>query len=315
MKKYSPSHRQFIENCEDILSKQSYVSINESALKAFAKTLKASDFIPDWKDYISPAANDAEHYDFARAFYELAMITAQNGGYIYADETGAAQKWGKDGSGAKAMVEKMAEIRAAKALPFYDITPAEVGGKLSPLLAGVPFAEKRLAIFKEFASVENHGKMAKLLDSAFDGTAYKFDMSFVKKLAAIFPEGLGNDPFFKKATLTALMAAGNAHHRGIKVDVADLAVAADYILPQVLNADHVGILSFNADLQETLEKRQLLPEDSNKVEALRAAAVVVCEKLSKLSGLTAQDIDASLWLAGRKLQNARPHMMCSTTWF
>jgi hypothetical protein len=47
MNKKSLTHRQFIENCEDILARQSYVSINESALKAFAKTLKASDFVPD----------------------------------------------------------------------------------------------------------------------------------------------------------------------------------------------------------------------------------------------------------------------------
>jgi hypothetical protein len=51
------------------------------------------------------------------------------------------------------------------------------------------------------------------------------------------------------------------------------------------------------------------------VAALRAAAVVVCEKLGKLSGLSAQDIDGHLWLAGRKLQNARPHMMCPTMRF
>ena len=315
MSKTSLTHQQFVKNCEDILARQSYASINEDSLKVFAKTLKASDFIPDWKDYISPIANDAVHYDFTRAFYELAMITAQNGGFIYEDENGAAQKWQKDGSGAKAMVEKMAEIRAAKALPFYDITPAQVDSKISPLLEGVPFASKRLKIFKEFASAENQQKVAALLESAFNGTSYKFDMDFVKKLAAVFPEGLGSDPFLKKATLTALMAAGNAHHHGLKVDVSDLTIAADYILPQVLNADSVGVLSFNKEMTEDLEKRQPLHEDSDKVTALRAAAVVACEKLAKLSGLTAQDIDANLWLAGRKLQNARPHMMCYTTRF
>jgi len=310
------THQKFIENCEDILSKQSYVSINDAALKAFAKTLKKSDFIPDWKEYISSAANDADNYDFNRAFYELAMITAQNGGYIDGDENGNARKWGKDGSGAKAMVEKMTEIRDAGALPFYDIkTAAEIDARIAPRLTNMPFAVKRLAIFKEFASDDNYRKTVKLLNSVFDGTTYKFDMDFVVKLAAIFPEGLGNDPFFKKATLAALMAAGNAHHHGVQVDVSDLPVAADYILPQVLNADHVGVLSFRADLTETLENRQLLPENSDKVAALRAAAVVVCEKLSKLSGLTAQDIDANLWLAGRKLQNARPHMMCETMRF
>ncbi len=315
MSKLSRTHQEFIENCEDILSRQSYVSINETALEAFAKTLKPSDFIPDWKEYVSPAANDADRYDFNRAFYELAMITAQNGGFIYEDDKGQAQKWGKDGSGAKAIVEKMAEIRATGALPFYDITPAGVDKKIGHMLKGVPFAEKRLTIFKEFADGDNYSKVTKLIDSAFDGATYKFDMDFVKKLAEIFPTGLGNDPFFKKATLTALMVAGNAHHHGIKVDVSDLTVAADYILPQVLNADNVGVLTFSPELTKGLEERKSLTEDSDKVQALRAAAVVVCDKLAKLSGLTAQDIDANLWLAGRKLQGARPHMMCYTTRF
>ena len=313
----SRTQRMFIENCNDILSKQSYVSINEAALKAFAKTLKESDFIPDWKDYISAAANDAVNYDFTRAFYELAMITAQNGGFIYADETGTAQKWGKDGSGAKAIVEKMKEIRDAGALPFYDIkSTANIDTRIAPLLAGVPFAGKRLAIFKEFASPENHKKFSNLLFSGYDGSGtLKLDMNFVKALANVFPEGFGNDPFYKKAILATLMVAGNAYHHSYPVDVSDLPVAADYIIPQVLNADGVGILKFNKDLTATLENYEFLPEDNDKVAALRAAAVVVCDRLSMLTGLTAQDIDAHLWLAGRKLQNARPHMMCNTIRF
>ena len=311
------THREFLENCNDILSQQSYVVINNNALEAFAKTLKKSDFVPDWKDYISADANDSSNYDFTRAFYEMAMITAQNGGFIYADETGTAQKWGKDGSGAKGIVEKMKEIREAGALPFYDIkSPADIDARLAPLLEGVPFASKRLAIFKEFALPENHKKFSDLLTLTYDGSgALKLDMDFVRAFAKIFPEGLGNDPFYKKAILATLMVAGNAHHHNYPVDVSDLPIAADYIIPQVLNADNIGILKFNDNLTETLTKREFLLENSDKAAALRAASVVVCERLAELSGLTAQDIDAHLWLAGRKLQNARPHMMCNTMRF
>lgn len=315
MKNTSAAHQAFVENCQDIVSHQSFVTIDEAAVTAFAKTLKKSDFVPDWKEYISDAANNAERYDFKRAFYELAMITAQNGGYIYVDESGQAQKWGKDGSGAKAMVEKMAEIRSAGALPYYDIGPTEVEAGIGPLLKDVPFAEKRLQMFKEFADPKNFNKVSALLDEAFDGRVYKFDVSFVHKLAEIFPTGLGNDEFFKKATLTVLMASANGYNHGVKADTSDLTIAADYILPQVLNADSVGILSFSPSMTKTLEKKEVLTENSRKVRALRAAAVVVCEKLAKKSGLSPQDIDSNLWLAGRKLQGARPHMMCLTTRF
>jgi len=311
----SQTHRAFIENCKDILARQSDVVINDKALEAFAQTLKASSFIPDWKEYISAAANDEAQYDFKRAFYEMAMIVANQGGFIYEDAAGVAQKWQVNGSGARAMVEKMAEIRDAGALPFYDLSPAAVEANIRPLLAGVPFADERIAIFKSFADPARHQAVMDLLDGAFDGGKYTFDMAFAEKLAQVMPEGFGNDPFFKKSILTALMASANGHHHGVKTDVSDMTIAADYILPQVLNADHIGVLSFSPALTEKLQKREMFRENADAVTALRAAAVVACERLAEISGLSAQDIDGALWLAGRKLQNARPHMMCKTMQF
>lgn len=311
----SPAYRAFIENCEDILARQNDVQINDAALDAFAQTLKASDFVPDWKEYISAAANSAEAYDFKRAFYEMAMIVANQGGFIYEDAAGAAQKWHLNGSGAKAMVAKMAEIRDAGVLPHYDIGAQDVRAKIAPLLEDVPFAEKRLEIFEAFADPARHRAVMDLLDRAHDGEKYVFDMAFAQELAAVMPEGFGNDPFFKKSILTALMAAGNGHHHGIKTDVSDLTVAADYILPQVLNAGHIGVLSFSDALAEKLDKRKLFQENAQEVTVLRAAAVIACERLAEKSGLTSQDIDGHLWMAGRKLQNARPHMMCQTMQF
>jgi len=311
----SSVRRQFLENCEDIVRKQADVTIDDAALKAFAKTIQASNFVPDWKEYISEAANSAENYNFKRAFYEFAMITAQQGGFIFEDANGQAQKWQKNGSGAKAMVEKFAEIRAAGALPFYDIAEQDIGQVLRPFFAEVPFTEQRLAILKEFAAPETHDKVMQLLDSMYDGTQYKLDMNFLGQLAQILPQGLGDDPFMKKNMLTALMAAANAHHHGVKVDTSDLLPAADYILPQVLNADHVGILKFSPALTEKLEKRQGLDENAREVEALRAATILVCDRLMKESNLSAQAVDGTLWLAGRGLKNARPHMMCYTLRF
>ena len=334
----SKTHHAFIENCADILARQSDVVINDHALEVFAQTLKASSFVPDWKEYISAAANDDAQYDFKRAFYEMAMIVANQGGFIYEDADGVSQKWQVNGSGAKAMVEKMAAIRdagalpfydlkpevveaairpllAAGALPFYDLKPEVVEAAIRPLLAGVPFADERIAIFKSFADPARHQAVMDLLDTAFDGEKYTFDMAFAEKLAQEMPEGFGNDPFLKKSILTTLMASANGHHHNIKTDVSDMTIAADYILPQVLNADHIGVLSFSPALTEKLQRRDMFRENANEVMALRAAAVVACEKLSEISGLSAQDIDGALWLAGRKLQNARPHMMCKTMQF
>jgi len=295
----SAAHRAFVENCRDILSRQDDVRINDAAIEAYAGQLKSSGFIPDWKEYISAAANSRADYDFKRVFYEMAMVVANQGGFIYADADGCAQKWHLGGSGARAMVAKMAEIRAAGAL----------------LLDGVPFAEERLVIFEAFADAARYAQVAALLDDAYDGGPYVLDMAFAQRLAQAMPESFGNDPFLKKAILTVLMAAGNAHSHSIHADISDLTVAADYILPQVLNADHIGILSFSPVLEEKLSCRHLFRENAQEVTALRAAAVVACERLAELSGLTAREIDGHLWLAGRKLQNARPHMMCLTMQF
>lgn len=316
MSSKSKTHRAFIQNCADILARQSDVVINDHALEAFAQTLNASSFVPDWKEYISAAANDDTQYSFKRAFYEMAMIVANQGGFIYEDVEGVSKKWQVNGSGAKAMVEKMAEIRTAGALPFYDLaTPAAVEEKMRPLLKDVPFAEARMDIFKSFADPARHDAVMQLLDDAFDGKRYTFDMDFAQKLARVMPESFGNDPFFKKSILTALMASANGHHHGIQTDVSDMTVAADYILPQVLNADHIGVLSFSPALTQKLQNRQMFKENAAEVTALRAAAVVACDRLAKISGLSAQDIDGALWLAGRKIQNARPHMMCKTMQF
>jgi len=305
----------FLENCRDILARQSHVTINDAALDKFAETLKKSTFIPDWKDYISAEANSQDAYDFKRAFYEMAMIIANQGGFIYEDEDGQAKKWQVNGSGARAMVEKMAEIRAAGALPFYDVAPGDVEAKIGLLLHDTPFAKERLDIFSEFADPARHRQVMDLLDSAFDGEKYRLDISFAQKLAAILPAGFGGDSLMKKSILTCLMATANAHHHGVKGDISDMTIAADYILPQVLNADHVGILQFSPELTEKLQKKQSFAENAEEVTILRAAAVIACDKLAKKSGLNAQDIDGALWLAGRKLQNARPHMMCYTMWF
>lgn len=314
MKEVSTLHQQFIDNCRDIVARQSDVTINEAAVEAFAMTIQASTFVPEWKDYISAAAQ-AEPYDFRRVFYEMAMLTAQQGGFIYEDAAGQPRKWQQDGSGAKAMVAKMAAIRESGALPFYQIGADAVEARIGPLLAGVPFAEKRLEIFREFADAGNHRRLMELLDQAFDGTQYKIDMAFVEKMAAIFPLGLGEDPFRKKALLTPLLAAANAAHHGVGVDTSDLVAATDYVLPQVLNADGVGILSFSPALTEKLENRQAFAENAGEVAALRAATALVCERLIALSGRSAQEVDSFLWLAGRKPQNARPHMLCYTLRF
>lgn len=316
-----PIRQQFLQNCRDIVRGQNDVTINATALDAFAKTLKASSFTPDWNEYISEHLRSGS-CQLVQVFYELAMITAQQGGFIDVDAQGQSYKWNINGSGARAMVETMEAIRDARALPFFDITADDVDARIRPILEklNAPFIDQRIAIFKEFADPDKFISVTLLLNRAVtnpskDGNHYKIDMDFVTKLGDIFPIGLGEDPLLKKAILTCLMAAAHVSHRGHTMDVSSLPIASDYILPQVLNADHVGVLNFSEGLTKTLTQKDLLPEADKRVEALRAATVVACAELAEKTGLGPQDIDANLWMAGRKLQNARPHMMCKTMRF
>lgn len=330
----SQRHQEFVENCKSILKKADGVTIDEAALDAFASTLKASAFVPDWKEYVSDAAN-ADPYDIQRAFFELALNIANQSGFIYAEKDGRMltleeagrsenylslmaphpQKWNVEGSGARAMVLKMAEIRAAGALPYIDIGPDEVDAKIGPMLQGVPYAEKRLAIFREFATQEAWDKVGLLLAGAFDGQKYVFDMDFAASLAQSFPESFGGDSFLKKAVLLPLIFAGHAGHHRVESDVSDLTVAADYVLPRVLSANEVGILKLEGFMQGLLRDEKPMHENSTGVEGLRAAAIVICERLAEKTGLTPREIDGALWGAGRKIKDALPHMMCYTMRF
>lgn len=325
----SQRHKEFIRNCESILAKSDGISIDEAALDNFATSLKASSFVPDWKEYVSDAAN-ADPYDPRRAFFELALNIANQSGFIYAEKDGRMltleeagrsenymslqaphpQKWNVDGSGARAMVLKIAEIRAASALPYVDIGPDEVDAKIGPLLVGVPYAEKRLAIFKEFATQEAWDKVGELLATAFDGQKYILNMDFAASLAQAFPESFGNDHFLKKAILLPLIFAGHAGHHNVEADTGDLTIAADYVLPRVLSSKEVGILRLEGFMERLLESEKPMHENSTGVEGLRAAAVVICERLAEKTGLTPREIDGALWSAGRKLKDALAHMMC-----
>lgn len=306
---------QFLKNCQDICTASPHVSVDYKQISTLAVDFGKAAQAPSWSNYISAEANQTP-LDMTRVLFEMAMICAQQGGFITPDDKGHPQKWNIGGSGASAMLAKMAEIRDARCLPYIDIEDTgKLEGMLLPLLAGVPFAQDRIAMFKEFADPNAYAALDSLVKGAKQGDGYNFDFDFIEKLAQIFPQSFATDPFRKKAILSVLMTAAHAQTKGVTVKT-DAPIASDYVLPQVLEA--MGVLKVSEDLAHKLKTRQGFDENDATVRDLRAATITACEAMCQISGAKAQDVDATLWLMGRDKDlkpKMKPAMNVYTTWF
>ncbi len=308
---------QFMQNACDIVAQSAHVSIDNEKLSALAETFKGASKPPAWNNYISDAAK-ADPFDATRVLFEMALNCAQQGGFITPDENGVPQKWNIGGSGAQAMVAKLAELRAAKVIPGIDILdPADVEAKVAPHLKDTPFAAERIAMFREFAEPAVYGKLDTLVKAAWQPAEnrYNFDFKFINDMAALFPVSFESDPFRKKVILSVLMAAAHAENRGVTI-VTDTPPASDYVLPQVLEG--LGVMKISDELREKLVKREGFAENDPVVADVRAATIVIAAELSKQSGARVQDIDSKLWLAGRDpavKPKLLPAINVYTTWF
>lgn len=308
---------QFMENARDLTAQSPHVSIDREKLASLAATFKQASTPPAWNNYISDMAKQ-DPFDATRVLFEMALICAQQGGFITPDENGVPQKWNVGGSGAQAMLNKMDELRAAKVIPGIDITdPAEVDAKISPLLKGTPFAAERIELFREFADPAAYRKLDALVKAAWqpDEKRYNFDFEFINDMADLFPKSFAADPFRKKAILSVLMASAHAENRGVAI-ATDAPVASDYVLPQVLEG--LGVLKLSDDLREKLVNKQGFAENDAIVRDLRAATITAAAELAQASGARAQDIDSHLWLAGRDpavKPKLLPAINVYTTWF
>jgi len=293
---------EFIAHHQAVVDSSANIEIDDKALRIFAEHLKKnmSDKPVRWEKYISEVANQ-EPLDINRVVFEFILISAQNGGYLYSDETGATRKWELGGSGADALVAKMKEIRDAKALPWFDIPPEEVESHIRPLLQGGPYIEERLAIFKELAEPQVQEKIARILGQSrqSDGS-YHFSCDTMLALADLSPQGLGEDPFLKKAALAVLLLANHLEARGVTVTT-DVPAAAEYRLLQTLEAAGVIVIK-NKALIDEINQEKLFDENDPLVQEMRSAVVAAVKKISDLTELPDRALDSTLWFVGRKPQ-------------
>lgn len=105
---------------EQVQSKRRHVTICPDNIPELLPWLAPGPANEAWRSYVSPL--DASAPDISRLFFELALTISQFGGFIAYRADGTVESWKRDGSGIKAILATMDEIRAVKKLPGIDIT-------------------------------------------------------------------------------------------------------------------------------------------------------------------------------------------------
>jgi hypothetical protein len=102
-------------------------------------------------------------------------------------------------------------------------------------------------------------------------------------------------PLFKRAQI----AAADLHLQGLAPagDLAALTLFADNLVPHVLRLD--GVLRFDPDLRDRIEREELIEHDSPEEVEIRACALHAVELLVAAHGsTTATAVDNALWHRG-----------------
>lgn len=306
-------HGEWFPACREIVTRQAFVTIDLGKLDKIVETVNAYADFGHWRDYVSAEA--AQGSDLTRLAFEMLVTVSNIGGYIYLDANGQAQKWEKDGSGSKALFEKLQSIREKSLLPLIDIPPEDIAGKIGPLIADMPYAEHRLKAFRELAQPQSRANLEGLLASATTDDGYHFTYQHTTELARIFPDAFGGDTFTKKATLFFLTLSLAFNDLNIKTTTATI-VPGEYRLPQIFEAHEV--LSYHPDLERKITARQPLDVNSGKVVSIRAAAILIAGEISARTGKSNEQVDGALYMLTRNpdfMANAKPHMMVPTWLF
>jgi len=173
-----------------------------------------------------------------------------------------------------------------------------------------PLLEERIKHLHEI--LENGESYANLFFNTEAATdAYSFVIldgqeELFEKLLYTFP-GYASDIFLKRASLFFLQL-----YRRFGVCeqlISKIHVPADYQVPKLLR--HFNCISYSTPLNNMIYLNELIPKHSIIECEIRAAAVVVCQKLSEQTGWNISDIDAWLWLR-RKECNDPFHLTITT---
>lgn len=299
-----------------------HVTVDIGAIPAVLPWLSPAPPSQSWRDYVSPV--DVRSTDLPKLFHELALTICQFGGFIGYRSDGTVQVWKRDGSGVKAILATMADIRSARLLPGIDIF-SNVEASLARFFIGAPFAHERLQMLAELGRPRVRAFFALQLQYARrnDGS-YDFCILNIAGLKTIFPKSFGTDPlFYKKASLLLMTMEIALRDLGFEAR-ALTPPPADYRIPQILEG--LGILRFSDAIAAKLQSGYVFKLHEPEVRAIRAMAVEAVGLLSKaIEGSTGRpistaDLDSQLYLLSRnrplmERRTMKPHMLVATAAF
>jgi hypothetical protein len=119
--------------------------------------------------------------------------------------------------------------------------------------------------------------------------------------------GFASDTFLKRASLFFIQLNRQLDWFGDLVN--DLFVPADYQLPKVL--EYFGVIEYSNILSNKIQEGELIERGSLMECQLRAATILACKKLRKLTGWNVAEIDTWLWTK-RKLPKTKFHLTYTT---
>jgi Potential Queuosine, Q, salvage protein family len=307
---------------EQVQSTRHYVTISVDDIPEILPWLAPGPANEAWRGYVSVV--DLAAPDTSRLFFELALTISQFGGFVGYRSDGEIDTWKRDGSGVKAILATMSEIRAARKLPGIDIQD-DYDRELAHFFIRVPFGKQRLDMLTEVGTPMARRYFHHLLATAKgrDGS-YRFNVLHMTGLACRFPLSFGEDPvFYKKASLLLMTMEIALNQLGAKA-VAETLPPADYRIPQILEG--LDILKFSDEVSRKVKDGHVFRLADPEVHAIRAATVeavgLIKARYEQQHGreTTCAEIDGLLYLLSRNRPlmsrtTMKPHMLVATAAF
>ncbi len=307
---------------EQVQSARHYVTISADHIPEILPWLAPGPANEAWRGYVS--AVDLAAPDTGRLFFELALTISQFGGFVGYRSDGEIDTWKRDGSGVKAILATMSEIRAARKLPGIDLAD-RYDRELAHFFIRVPFGKQRLDMLTEVGTPMARRYFHHLLAIAKgrDGS-YRFNVLHMTGLACRFPLSFGEDPvFYKKASLLLMTMEIALNQLGAKA-IAETLPPADYRIPRILEG--LGILKFSDEVSRKVKDGHVFRLEDPEVHAIRAATVeavgLIKARYEQQHGreTTCAEIDGLLYLLSRNRPlmtrtTMKPHMLVATAAF
>ena len=173
--------------------------------------------------------------------------------------------------------------------PWYDMETCI--NKLIRLLSinRFPMLEEREKHLRELAEKDTHDFVVHV------GEGKHFEDMFIK-LVKRFP-GYASDIFLKRASLFFIQLYRKL---GLfKTAMYQIHVPADYQVPKLL--EYHGCINYDPYLTTLIDSDMLIPKHSKIECEIRAATVLACKQLMKITKWNIADVDGWLWLRRKEV--------------